>query len=721
MPFDTYDPCPCGSEKKLKFCCQALVVDMQKVIKLQENDQTRMALQQLERLEKSHPGNPWIVTSCAGILLGQGNAGEAKKMLENLIEGHPNHLFALTLYATAVLAADGYPAAKPAICLSFQRCSAAFPGLVGTLAMVVASLMFESRKYMASRQHLALVMRLVPEEERQDVFLRLLDFDSNRDLPYPLRSVHQLAHDTGAGGNEKEVHWATLLSNAGCWEPAAKLYEKLAEQEPENANAWYNTALCRAWDGDERRAVDALRQAARLHSDFHAAVECETIAQLLEINSTEDRVEVVTSEYSVQSVSKLLTLLEQEDRLARLGIPPRENADGPSPVGLFQILDRLPPSSQDTESLRIEAVPNVLAHIEVFDEVTEEDRSGQALLTGFEGEKYETARNLFEAAANGEIEANVSETQEDVPRESVPREQFQLHWRWYFSPKTPTRLRRNLEQEQWQRVIGEVWLTSPLIGLGGKTPLEAAGDSELKLPLTASVFVFDAFCDRNRYSLDIDALFSRLDLDKSKPIEVSQNMPLNAYSAMQLHRLPVGELSDDQLTYTLNRALLIHHGAFLYEVLTEVLQRPSCAKAVDLDRVYSTLTDLCRDQNRPEEALQWAAKGKEFAKTQEKAFENTLQWELSELGLRLENPDDPGLGPLLKHLAEHYGPKIPQLNTYLASLLEAYGVKSPWDSDEAAVITDVGSRSTTEDAIWTPSSPQETPGGEQKLWIPGQD
>ena len=37
MPLDLYDPCPCGSGRKLKFCCRELSDDMERVLKFQEN------------------------------------------------------------------------------------------------------------------------------------------------------------------------------------------------------------------------------------------------------------------------------------------------------------------------------------------------------------------------------------------------------------------------------------------------------------------------------------------------------------------------------------------------------------------------------------------------------------------------------------------------------------------------------------------------------------
>jgi len=77
---------------------------------------------------------------------------------------------------------------------------------------------------------------------------------------------------------------------------------------------------------------------------------------------------------------------------------------------------------------------------------------------------------------------------------------------------------------------------------------------------------------------------------------------------MTQNRIPVQELNNAQLMYIFNRALLIRHPRFLYDVLIEILSREECKKDVDLDRVYSTLTEICHKRNQREEMLSWNPK-----------------------------------------------------------------------------------------------------------------
>ena len=48
MAIEPYSPCPCGSGRKLKFCCQAILSEMERVLEFQQNNQPRMALAALD-------------------------------------------------------------------------------------------------------------------------------------------------------------------------------------------------------------------------------------------------------------------------------------------------------------------------------------------------------------------------------------------------------------------------------------------------------------------------------------------------------------------------------------------------------------------------------------------------------------------------------------------------------------------------------------------------
>src|ERR1700691_5590322 len=141
MEIDVYAPCPCGSGKKLKFCCAPIVEEMAKVARLQAGDQPRQALSLLEKLDKSHPNNPWVITTQAELLIGMNETALAKERLERLLEDHEDYAPAFMAYAMASLFADGYEAARPAIHRALQKCVTRVPHNAATMVVAIAMAM----------------------------------------------------------------------------------------------------------------------------------------------------------------------------------------------------------------------------------------------------------------------------------------------------------------------------------------------------------------------------------------------------------------------------------------------------------------------------------------------------------------------------------------------------------------------------------------------------
>ncbi|MDA1017788.1 MAG: hypothetical protein O3A00_25440 [Planctomycetota bacterium] len=721
MAMDPYSICPCGSGKKLKFCCHGIVADMEKVAKLTKKRQVRMARQTLEGLLKTHPRNPWVVISFASILFHEHEHETARHLLADYYEHDPEHRRILALYAMTCLNAAGYADSRRIIARAFQRCARECPEIMTSVGIAIAAMMQGKQEFMAARQFLTVAMKIGTEKDRRDVFIKLLELESNAEIPYPLRSVHQLAVYAGTPEREEEAQKAARLASFGCVTAATQRFERLLESEPENPILWQNVGFCRAWDGESSRAAEALHKASKLHENIGAAVECETIAQLLKFRDTESLQNVRSLEFKVESVSKLLTALDEASRFKRFEIPAGmlDNEDQP-PTGAYNIIDRevaedFQPSADDLES-----IPKVLAEMTVFDEDAEEELEQRAYITGLEGEGLDEAARLFEEAASGLCELVEDEDDEDSIIESIPADLVPFQWRWHLPTKLSGSIRRSLENSKWNQLLSETWPDTPFEVLDGKTPREASQDPELKVALTSLVYVLDAYCTQNSYAADLNGLANVLGVELLPELELTPDLNLNSLTAMQLHRLPVSQLDNEQITYTLNRALMIRHSSFLFAVLTEAVERDSLSDT-ERETVYSTLVDICRDRSQRDAAIDWLNRGIQWSESTADSFDRLFQWRLRELRFRLEEPTDPEIPGLMKHIWNYYGPKLPEIREHLATLVEAYGLDQPWDDEAEAVAAAVGVESGSESAggIWTPEKPAE--GSGQSLWVPGQE
>jgi hypothetical protein len=190
---------------------------------------------------------------------------------------------------------------------------------------------------------------------------------------------------------------------------------------------------------------------------------------------------------------------------------------------------------------------------------------------------------------------------------------------------------------------------------------------------------------------------------------------------MQMNRLPVERLTDEQLVYTYNRALLIHYGRFLYTVLKELVLRPSCHDRVDLNRAYLTLVELCRTRFDRAESFHWLKSGRQAAQTHENAFELTLQWDMRELAIRLDDPADPELPGLSERIKREYGAKLPNIRQYVESLMYLHGAGPAPGSLPDLAAAEASPAGVEAGRIWTPTAVSGGAAGERKLWVPGRD
>ena len=109
MAVDPYAPCPCGSGKKLKFCCADLAADIEKIDKLAASDQPHAALQHVEKLLAKEPDRASLLDIRAMLELSLHEFDAAEKTLQHFLAKHPDNASAHA-QAALLAAAHGDPA-----------------------------------------------------------------------------------------------------------------------------------------------------------------------------------------------------------------------------------------------------------------------------------------------------------------------------------------------------------------------------------------------------------------------------------------------------------------------------------------------------------------------------------------------------------------------------------------------------------------------------------
>lgn len=719
MAIDVYELCPCGSGKKLKFCCAGIIDEMGKINRLQANDQPRQALAAVEKLEKSNPDNPWVGSVHAEILLSLGQIDEAQARLEQLLKSHPDHPYVVSRAALVLLLNQGYRTAQPTILRAFQKCFTRSPEQVGVLALTLYDVMIRSQFMMAARQYLTVAMRLLGEKSRENTFLALLKLDGDARTPYPLRSVQNLHPYASDGPNAAEANKAASLAKIACFGPAGRTFTKVAEIEPNNAELWRNAALCRAWDADEPGAAQAFHKAAAASSNFEFSVECETFAQLLDLKHSTDRIATTEVDIPIKSASRLLGLLEGNELYFPLPVEPQEESEGPPVAARWIVLDRAIPKESDLGPQAFDVLPSVVGTLTVYDAMPERDLDAVAIITGFATPEFETRIADFEKLLGDEITKPASRhelTETEV--EPIARELAPYFRRKLFSAASETN-QRALQEGWWKHLIDDVWWNAPQAALDGKSPAAVAADSQFRVRLTAAVYVLDALSERLNGIVDLEAILSRLGLKPLAPISPTTAEPLSSLSPMQLQRLPIAELSDAQLVNVYRRAAVIGHRRFATRVLKEVVARPHCLEQIGADRVFEGLLEIAHQESRHADAIGWAQKAREHAARSPQNFERLCKWTMMEFLLRSENPDDAELPNLYRTLHDYYAPKVPEVARMLEQFAAANADELSW-LRSADLLVGSGAAPTS-GGLWTPTGSSEPAAGSKKLWLPGQE
>lgn len=706
---DVYALCPCGSGKKIKFCCQDALKEMDRIARLHEGRQTDKALEALDELAAEYPSAPILPITRAQLLMEEERFDEAASVMREFLNKNANNANGTGLYALARFMDVGFHEARADVHRAFQVCAQTSPEIVASLAAQIAEDVLQSNS-MAAREHLALALRLTRDpQERQALFQRLMQLDGAQEIPYPMRGAHQLEPVESTEETEKDLKTALRLTMMGCWEIAAKLYARAAEQLGDNWAIWKNIALCRVWDTNHAGAAEAFHKAAELAPNFDDGVECETLAQLLDLPIIEEQVDIIATRFKLKSTGKVLTMLDEAPRFHRLVDQQQDPKQNPQVVARYLVLDRDEPGEND--EVTEENVPVVLSEISVFEITMPDARQSVLSMMAPESDDREAGVELLESLIKDEIEPpDEGEGEEngriESPVRQILKELVPSQSRKYYGLRVDVNHRREIAKRDARVFVGETWVNIPLNRLDGKSPKEAAADDGLKQKVAAAVHVLEAVSDQAVLFVDLDEVRSSLGLPAAAPVEITEETSMNALTSMQLSRLSLSALSDEQLAQIVKRAMLTRHVPFVYDVLTEVASRGvEKVRGLDKPTFIRSFAQTCQEMGRRDEALKWIQAGRQNAEDEDN-FEEKLNWAMREFQFRIEDRNDPELPGLVEHIWNYYGGKLPQIRDAMRPVLKELEIPIPGETAGGLVLPE--------------SAAAASSGGESKLWLPGQ-
>lgn len=693
MALDPYAPCPCGSGKKLKFCCSDLAADIEKAQKMIAGDQPQAALKHVEKLLEKHPDRASLLDLRSNLELSMHEFEAARKTIEHYLAKHPKNPAAHAQRALLLAAEESGMAAVGPLQDALELLEDDMPLRVFEAIGVVGHALLLEGELIAARGHLLLYAGIAPEDDNLALEL-LLRMNLQSGLPLLMRE-YLLLHDAPAEAAWKvEFDHAMKASGRGQWRAAEGIFASLRDKVGAEPAIVYNLAVVRGWLGDIESFANGLHEFARLNVPEHEAVEAEALAQLIDPNLSDPTIETVRIAFEVKDEDALSEHLASDKRVENYPLDESKLAeDAPRPRSTHILLDRPVPAAS-SELTRSE-LPRVLGFLSLYGKRT--DREAQLELTTDRNQGFEQVKSLLAEVAGDTLGKILEE--EVVAEKSLAEES--LSWRWRLPLGTPTDQRRQLVAEERREAIFERWTAAPRAALGGKSPQEVVGDAAVRIPLLASALIIEqAAVEPSELEL-FDKLRERLGLPSHDKID-PETVDIDQVSIVRIPYLELSKLTDAQLNKLLQRATM--HGANLATLVVagELVSRPNHDPGTDLTSSFRQLVQMEPDLAKAQE---WISRARQWSKSKNRSV---AEWALMDLEVAIQRGDSAHAQKVLDEIrSEHINePGIAEA-TY--RLLYAAGLISPRAGHNAPTQlampvnrTDSSQSPTSRSGLWTP-------------------
>ncbi len=693
MDHDPYSACVCGSGRKLKFCCHDILPEMEHIEQLRDN-QPDMARKQLEKLYAAHPDREVLVLELAGFLQTNGETAAAKDVCVEFLRRHPNEPRVTILLAELLHGSEGFESSRRIIHRALQLAQAPHYRQITILLVGIASERLLRGHPAAAWAHLKRATQFASKELRGSLELLLSTW--TRQMPdwFPLLGPLDLLPTDFAGSPEDEDTDARArrLHELACWEPAAILCRRLAARHEDQAAVWYNCGLFHLWDSRPDQAAECLHRAASLMDDFDLAAETEALAILLDMEQSEDRRRIVKNTIPVSHPRELSERLRKHDAFHAVSSQSELHSTDESSDTLRWCADE----PDDDGGRAIEASITITANI------GEQPDHHLVAVT--------TAEDRLNAAWDALFEAAGDVLRDDVPRPDpttirwLPESYADFDWQIHFDPSLSARHVREAIRSRTRASL-DAWMNRPQPQFSGRTPQEAAADPDLKLQRAAVGLVLYCLAHRAGHDLSLSEIRERLQIPDPVAASISEETTVAAVPLLTCLRLNLSSLTDDQVCQFVYRTRFLRNPELMESGLQELFRRPQALETFPAMEAHMMQAGAARERDCVDDMAAALDAARSLADQSPDSFRRRLEIDLKELGMRMDDPEDPDLRHLLRSIRERYFSKMPELADAIREELHRYGC------GHLAADLDVPTIITAEETASSPAS--------GKLWLPG--
>jgi tetratricopeptide (TPR) repeat protein len=594
MAIDIYAPCPCGSGKKFKWCCQPLYQELDKAYAQEDQGQHDSALRILDEIVAKHSDNPEAWGRKAHLLFQLGKLEDSENALQKSLELNPNYPFGHLLKGMMRQAEGEMQGAL----MLYRRAAALYDLEARDILAQIYALIAECESYLhrpvAARAALKIAIHNAPaQEELRGALDRF--FGDQAPLPKVARQDYTLLPPQQADGGTVPPAWERALTARENLRLSdlATIFDELTRERPGDAAAWYNLALAHAWLGENPRAVEALDRYVSLESSEDRAIAAWALAEALRCGrGMEEQTDHLENwvVLQIQDGNQVVPLLEQLGKEQRLLLFKTEQQS--TIVGLVTekpaLLTGTPAHASPLQ-----------AHIAVGQGVVQLWHVNADAVTRLRQELQLLHPGAF---APNQHEFKIAAAFSEILSEAVV---------FPVGNISDDELTKRL-LERMEYFFEDVWVQRSLIALEHQTPINAATDRKLQKKVKGVISFLEDCAVMVRARYDFDRLRRKLGFLEAAPTGTGGTRDVSSMAASELAALKPADLPDDQLEQAYRAAQKLDADELAENFADNLVSRNVTAKPTDRGPVYFYLIQKALQDGRLDDALDRVEEGERF-------------------------------------------------------------------------------------------------------------
>jgi tetratricopeptide (TPR) repeat protein len=553
---------------------------MEKAFQQEAAGQHEAALRTIDAVVASHPTNPEALGRKAELLFRNGQHDEAEATLQKAFDINPQYPFGLLLQGLFRLAEGESTGAL----LLFRKAVDAYDpearDQLGQLYGLIAEQEGRMNRPLALHAALKLALHFTPAS---DELRQALDsyFGDQSHLPPAARKDYTFLPPTAALTPERRTAWDQALARAatGKLSDAARAFAELAEADPQNAAAWFNLGLSRAWLGDNRTALEALDRYVQLEPVEPRAADAWALGQVLRqgraMGNDADVIEhsAIYQIRDPQPVSQCFQSWQDQRRL--LVIRAGEN----DPVTSMLILEKVTSLTADPS---MAPLPHLAAYLVIMGDRLRVWHTNRESVAKVRDElRQATGPALMEGPTASEP-ANFNDFLAEA-----------LVFPVTITDKTEAEQRVRQQMEQF---FEDKWIHQPLPSLGRVPPVDAAGHGTLRKKLRGVVQFLESIGQNSGQPYDFNRLRRKLGLlegGAAPTATATAAAPdITSLGAAELAALQPESLGTEQLELAFQTSLKLDAKELAGRFGKALVARPPSGGKTDRYPVFNQLVQL---------------------------------------------------------------------------------------------------------------------------------